>query len=268
MTKTRTNKRGRAASPNRTRGTESSRKVLSILSYFEPSRPLATVDTLARAARVPKSTAYRYISILRETGFITDDGRGGYHIAPRIFRLAGAARAALSFIDIAKPGMDKLAAATGETVILVRRVADSAVCIARAESEHPVRLSFEVGAAFPLHAGASSKVLLAHLSERERRTYLARAAGGDPGMEERLERLEQELGTIRTSGIGFSNAEITPDVWAVAAPVVHGQRVIASISVAGPTFRLRGSACASAEALTRSIAQEISAELDRLLPAS
>jgi DNA-binding IclR family transcriptional regulator len=262
-------KRGQAASASassRTRGVESSRKVLSMLSWFEPGRPLATVETLARAAGVPKSTAYRYISILRETGFLTDDGRGAYHVAPRVFRLAGAAQAATNYVELARPGMERLAAHTGETVILVRRIGDCGVCIARVESEHSVRLSFEVGAAFALHAGASPKILLAHLSERDRHAYFSRAMQTNSQLKKRLPALERELGEIRASRLAFSNAEITPDIWAVAAPVMHGARVIAALSVCGPRFRLRGPARKKAEKLTHDVATKISEELDRLLP--
>lgn len=234
-----------------------------MLSWFDPQRPVATVETLAAVAGVPKSTGYRYVSLLRETGFLAENGRGGYHLGPRVFRLARAAEAAMSVRDIAQPFMDTLCEATGETVILVRRVGDHAVCFGRAESPRHVRLSFEVGAALPLHLGASPKLLLAHLPARERDDYLARTARTDPELRSRLARFELELERIRASGVAFSSAEITRDVWAVAAPLWRGSRILAALSVAGPSFRLRGATRARATRLTREAALEISNAIAR-----
>jgi hypothetical protein len=148
------------APAKRIRGTASSRKVLQVLTSFTPDRPIATVDAIAKGVKVPLSTAYRYIALLREVGLVTDDGRGGYHLSPRMVELARASRAAFSFIDVALPVMEKLRDASGESVILVRRVGEAAICIERAESAQRVRLSFEVGASYPLHRGASPKLLL------------------------------------------------------------------------------------------------------------
>lgn len=247
----------------RTRGAESSRRVLSMLAWFDPERPFATIDTLAGVAGVPKSTAYRYVSLLRETGFLAEDGRGAYHVAPRVLQLARAAEAAISVLDIAQPLMEKLSGATGETVILVRRVGDHAVCFGRAESNRHVRLSFEVGTAFPLHLGASPKTLLAHLPARERDAYLTRAARADATLRTRMARFEQELDRIRAEGVAVSSAEITEDVWAVAAPVWRGEQLAAALSVAGPAFRLRGTARTRAAALTREAALDISSAIAR-----
>jgi DNA-binding IclR family transcriptional regulator len=245
----------------RTHGAESSRKVLGILAYFRAKQPFATIDELAQAIDVPKSTAYRYVALLRELNFVTDNGRGGYHLAPLVLQMAAAAEAAMSYIDIAYPIMDRLSESTGETVLLLRRVGDTGVCISRVESANPIRLFFEVGRAMPLHLGASPKVLLANMPLRERTAYLARVAKADPEMQARLTRFVEDLDEIRETGISISQAEITPDIWAVAAPVIDGDRVVASISVAGPAYRLHDSFPSSIKALTSAAAQQISAAL-------
>jgi DNA-binding IclR family transcriptional regulator len=249
------------ASTPRTHGAESSRKVLGILAYFGANRPFATIDELAQAIDVPKSTAYRYVSLLREMNFITDNGRGGYHLAPFVLQMGAAAEAAMSYIDIAYPIMENLCESTGETVLLLRRVGDTGVCISRVESTNPIRLFFEVGRALPLHLGAPSKVLLANIPLRERTAYLARVAKADPAMNARLAQFVEDLDEIRETGIAISRAEITPDIWAVAASVVDGNRVVASIAVAGPAYRLHDSFPSSIKMLTSAAAQQISAAL-------
>jgi DNA-binding IclR family transcriptional regulator len=235
--------------------------VLQVLTTFTPDRPIVTVDAIARSVKVPLSTAYRYIALLREVGLVTDDGHGGYHLSPRMVELARASRAAFSFIDVALPVMEKLRDASGETVILVRRVGDAAICIERAESVQRVRLSFEVGASFPLHRGASPKLLLAHMVDRERDEYLARARKIDPDLRRRPGPFAEELATIVRQGWSESSEEITPDIWAAAAPVVEGTRLAAALSVAGPAFRLTERQRTRIIALTRRAADDISQKL-------
>lgn len=249
------------APAKRIRGTASSRKVLQVLTSFTPDRPIVTVDAIAKSVKVPLSTAYRYIALLREVGLVTDDGHGGYHLSPRMVELARASRAAFSFIDVALPVMEKLRDASGETVILVRRVGDAAICIERAESVQRVRLSFEVGASFPLHRGASPKLLLAHMVDRERDEYLARARKIDPNLRRRPGPFAEELATIVRQGWSESSEEITPDIWAAAAPVVEGTRLAAALSVAGPAFRLTERQRTRIIALTRRAADDISQKL-------
>jgi DNA-binding IclR family transcriptional regulator len=249
------------APAKRIRGTASSRKVLQVLTSFTPERPIVTVDAIAKGVKVPLSTAYRYIALLREVGLVTDDGHGGYHLSPRMVELARASRAAFSFIDVALPAMQKLRDASGETVILVRRVGDAAICIERVESAQRVRLSFEVGTSFPLHRGASPKLLLAYMADRERNEYLARARKIDPDLRRRPGPFTEELKTIVSQGWSESSQEITPDIWAAAAPVVEGTRLAAALSVAGPAFRLTERQRTRIIALTRRAAEDISEQL-------
>lgn len=246
----------------RTHGASSSRKVLGILGYFEPRRPLASIDQLANAVDVPKSTAYRYVSVLKEMGFLADNGKGGYHLAPRVINMAAAARAAISYADIARPIMHQLSEDTGETVLLLQRMGDNAVCIARAESRHAIRLSYEVGTSFPLHRGAApGKLLLAFMDNRERNTYLTRAARSDGALAARMKAFQQELEAIRESGIAEAINEIIPDVCGLAAPVHEYGEVIAALAVAGPSFRFQGRVRDQIESALRKASARLSAEL-------
>ena len=236
----------------RTRGAKSSGKVLSLLAYFDSSRPAATMGTLSRAINAPKSTAYRYVSLLREFGFLMEIEGGQYALGPRALGMARAAQAAINYADLARPVMERLSAETGETVFLLRRVGEHAICIGRADPPNPVRFFLELGTAVPLHEGASPKLLLAHLAPRERDAYLAR---------HRVKKLGTTLGRIARAGVAITIDEITPGVWACAAPIRQDDKVIAAISVAGLGFRIDRARRNAFEALVRAAASEVSAAL-------
>lgn len=210
------------------------------------------MDTLSRAIKAPKSTAYRYVSLLREFGFLVEVRAGRYALGPRALGMARAAQAAISYADIARPVMEKLSHETGETTFLLGRVGEHAICIARCDSAHPVRIFLEIGSAVPLYEGASPKLLLAHMPAHERVAYLAR---------HRIKRLAAELDRMAKNGVAITVDEITPGVWACAAPIVQDGRVVAALSVAGPAFRIDRRRRISFEGTVRIAAAQISARI-------
>lgn len=251
--------------PRRTAGAESSRKVLSLLAYFEPARPAASIETLARSIRAPMSTAYRYVALLREFGFLMEVPEGRYALGPRALGMARAAQAALSYTELARPAMETLSHDTGETVFLLRRVGDHAICIGRCDAVNPVRIFLELGSAVPLHVGASPKLLLAHLPPRERDAYITRYIERDPALRRNRARLRAELEHMRAHGSGITIDEITPGVWACAAPILEHGKVIAALSVAGPAFRIGKAKRSAFEARVRNAARKISADIEQSL---
>lgn len=202
-----------------------------MLLAFTPEQPRRRLEDLAREVGVPASTAYRHLALLREMGLVEDDGNSTYRLAPLILRLAGAMRAGNLLLDIARPVIESLRNQSGETVLLYKHVGDYAACIEILESEDPIRLSSSLGSNVPLGQGAGAKVLLAYLSDEERNSYRSRKVDA-----RKID--DAELKQIRSKGWAVSSAEVSPGVWAVAAPVRDADGVIHSLIIAGPAFRL------------------------------
>lgn len=214
-----------------------SRKILRALFAFSAEQPRHTAESLSAHLGTPLSSTYRYIGILREANIIDEDGRGTFMLTPRVISLAQAARAGTDLASIARPHMQRIAAEFGETVILLRRSGDRAVCIERAESSSRIRLSFDVGTALPLHRGAGPKLLLANESPTEIEQTLDEVARRDPNFSTKNASFMRELKAIRTRGWAESRAEITSHVYAVAAGIVTSAGLIAAISFVAPAFR-------------------------------
>ena len=168
-------------------GAEGARRVLAVLQAFSPRQHTLTARELAELTAIPLPSMYRYIALLRDTGLLIGDDRGAYHLSPRLISLARAAEAAETLIEVADPVMRDLVAECGETVIFVRLISRVPVCVHRVEPGHHMRATFEPGEPLPLDRGASSRVLLAGLSERARRDCLASLAQADPAAAARLE---------------------------------------------------------------------------------
>jgi DNA-binding IclR family transcriptional regulator len=215
-------------------GCEGARRVLALMLAFSADKNTLTARDLAAATGIALPSVYRYITLLRETGLLAGDERGTYRLSARLIGLARAAEAAESIIDVAEPVMRRLAAETGETVILVRLIGRTAVCVHRVQSAQRLRISFEPGQPLPLDRGASSRMLLAGLPAEQRREYLAPLAERDP---EAAARLESKVAQAARDGYAISEQEFEAGVFAVAAPVFQGKRTIAVITVPSPLVR-------------------------------
>jgi DNA-binding IclR family transcriptional regulator len=215
-------------------GCEGARRVLALMLAFSADKNTLTARDLAAATGIALPSVYRYITLLRETGLLAGDERGSYRLSARLIGLARAAEAAESIIDIADPVMRALAAETGETVILVRLIGRSAVCVHRVQSAQRLRISFEPGQPLPLERGASARLLLSGLPPELRREYLAPLAERDP---EAAARLDAKSAQDARRGYAVSEEELEMGVWAVSAPVFQGKRMIAVITVPSPLVR-------------------------------
>ena len=145
-------------------GCEGARRVLALMLTFTAEDNTLTARQLADRTGIALPSVYRYLALLRETGLLAGNERGNYRLSARLMGLARAAEAAESIIDVAGPVMQDLAEQTGDTVILVRLIGRSAVCVHRVQSAQQLRISFEPGQSLPLERGASARLLLASLA--------------------------------------------------------------------------------------------------------
>jgi DNA-binding IclR family transcriptional regulator len=219
---------------NAAHGCEGARRVLALMLTFSADENTLTARQLADRTGIALPSVYRYITLLRETGLLAGDERGSYRLSARLIGLARAAESAESIIDLADPVMRDLAKLTGETVILVRLIGRSAVCVHRVQSAQQLRISFEAGQPLPLERGASARLLLSSLAPSVRREYLAPLAERDP---EAAALLEKKIILAGQQGYATSEEEIHRGVWATAAQVMQGKRMVAVLTVPSPVVR-------------------------------
>ena len=238
-------------------GTQSTQRLLTLLDQFSTERPAHTVEGLSEAIAVPRSTVYRLVSLLKAYELLEQAGESKYQLGPKAIMMGYVARSTVDLADIWRPGLEQLAGASRETALVLRRIGDAAVCIDRVECDHPVRLSFDVGKAMPLHTGAGAKVLLAGSPAELRDRYVEAAVPP-----EHRGRLLAELESIAVRGWGESHAEVDPGIWAVAAPILADRdgRCLA-ISVAVPEYRLEAGRREQLIGQTRDVAATLRAKL-------
>lgn len=203
--------------------------------------PIPPADLAARLGLAPASI-YRLLDQMRVEGLVTATEDRAYTLGPGALRLAGVLQRAARAENFAIPLLRKLAAETGETAVLNRRVAGDPMSIVAAVAESDKLLScvIDVGDLRPLVAGAGGKTILAFLPPDEMRGLVP--SRGKPARAAR-ETLQRELRTIRESGYALSQEERLAGAVGIAAPIFEaGGRLFGALGVIAPESRLRGRA--------------------------
>lgn len=218
-------------------------KCMRILELFSDTSPVLHVGEIARILDLPRSTAYRYVSALREHGLIEEaPGGNGYRLGPRILELA-ASMSRKPLRELALPYMERVVREMGETVILCGLRGHVGVCLEKVDGHHALRVSFELGETYPLHAAATGKAIFAFLEPRIQEEIIA-----DVGLPRFTattitaeSKLRQELARIRRLGFAESDGEAIEGTRGIAVPIFSPHRqVLASLGVSAPVHRVKG----------------------------
>jgi DNA-binding IclR family transcriptional regulator len=240
---------------------------MTILETLAESPEELGVTQLGKHLGVHKTTASRLVSTLAEHGLVErNPSTEKYRLGFGLIRLASATASGLDLVRQARPGLERLAEDTGETVNLAALEADQVVNIDQITAAHLIVNVNWVGKRTPLHCTSNGKVLLAHLPEAEQdrilRGPLERLTPNtivDTGV------LRRELEEVRVRGFARTLEELEVGLNAVAAPVRDGSgRVVAAVSVAGPAYRVGPSEIAQLAAVTVAAAAQISRRMGYL----
>ncbi|MBI3077645.1 MAG: IclR family transcriptional regulator [Deltaproteobacteria bacterium] len=239
---------------------------LDILLAFSDGAPALGLEEIARAVRIPRSSLYRFLDNLERRGFVRQDLLSRkYSPGVALFRLGMVAAESINLVGAAYPWMQRLADEARESVYLAIREGMDRICIAYIESPHGhIRYWIKPGNASPLYAGASGKVLLAYLPEAEQRSVVAslRPARLAPRTITGKRELGRRLREIRRRGYDFSREELARGTWGIAVPVFDPVgRPVASLTVAGPLFRLAAVKVLPMVQLLKATAGEIARDL-------
>ena len=193
-------------------------------------------------AGLHKSTAFRLLEALRRHQLVAvDKATGRYRLGLGLFELGMAAVSRLDVGQCAPPFLEALARETGEGANLGIFEDPEVVHILRVESAHPLRLPSLAGRRSPAYCTGIGKAILAHLEPEHLERYLREVTlkARTPKTITDRDLLRQDLRRVRSRGYSVDDEEIFPGLRCVAAPIFGlDGRVIAGVSVAGPSSRM------------------------------
>jgi DNA-binding IclR family transcriptional regulator len=216
-------------------------RLLDILLLFQEGQEYWSIDEVAQRLQLPKSTSYRLVRALQERGFLEKAGVSHYQLGVAFLKLSRVALNSNRDIRLmALPSMKRIAEIVKESVSLMRLMNKQVVCIDSIEGQYALRVSIQQGRIQPLHAGASSRVLLAHLPEDDwvKQLEFPLERYTETTITE-LEALRENLHIVRRDGYAISNGEIDVGAKAIAVPVCNSlDEVVAALSIEAPATRM------------------------------
>ncbi|SNR57896.1 IclR family transcriptional regulator [Halorubrum vacuolatum] len=200
-----------------------------------------TVTELSNELEMPKSTVQVYLNTLCNENFIVKKD-GKYQTGLKHLEFGFSALWDEPVFPEVKLGVEELANSTGELAACFVEEQGEGVYIYGAEGDRSIRTDLSIGDRSDLHCTASGKAILAHVP-KDKASNIVRERGLDKKTENTitdLNQLEDELERIRERGYAFSDQESVIGMRAVAAPILLHEKVVGSISLAGPANRFVG----------------------------
>lgn len=217
------------------------------------------INELARRVGITASTVSRQVGTLAEARLVEQVPlTGRYRLGLKLVELANSVLMRLDVRVVARPHLEALVAAVGETATLSVPGEPDAVTVDFVRSPQYVQGNTRVGRPSIAHATAAGKVMLAFTGRRPKppfRRYTDRTVT-DPV------RLDAELERARLRGFAEAYEEREPDLNAIAAPVWSSLGELAGIvALHGPARRFGRSAARRALPLLLEHTAAISREL-------
>jgi len=218
-------------------------RVVDILETFATVGPELGVSDVSRALGLKKATAHRLLASLLRRGLVAQDPvTRRYRLGMKLWELGSLATSQLDWVDRVKPFLQHLTDVSGETSHLAVLNDGQVLYVDKVEISRSLRMPSQVGKRLPVHCTGVGKALIAFLPEEVLRGVLNRR--GMPRMTAHTitdrDALWRELALVRERGYAMDHEEIDEGLTCVAAAVRdHTSHVVAGISIAGPSSRLR-----------------------------
>ena len=230
---------------------------IQILELLQGQEDGLTLAQITDASGFVKNKVFRILYTLEKHNLVMRDEDGLYWLGVRFLGYGQHVKRQMTLLEASRAALDWLVHETCETIFLAVVSGTDGLCVATRVSPQSIRLFGEVGRRAPLHSGGTTKVLLAYLPYDEQLTVLDSFDG-------QIDRpaLEKRLVQVREQGYAVVVDELDIGAHSIAAPIRdYRGRVVAAVSIAGPSHRFSDEMIARYIRLVQEAAGQISSAL-------
>jgi DNA-binding IclR family transcriptional regulator len=235
-------------------------RAVQLLDAIATADVPATLKIVSAETGLHPSTAHRILNALAAHGLVARGDDGAWHLGRRLRDLATHVEVPTDLRGEARPIMEALRDALGETVNLTVREGDEVVYIDRVISNRMMRVEQVIGSRAPLHVTAVGKLMLGESGNDAVEAY-AQRTGLPAYTKKTLATPERLKGDIRRSlkrGYALDNEEAEPGVGCIGVLIrdASGQAV-GGLSISAPIERRRSEWVAEVMAAGREVSRRL-----------
>jgi DNA-binding IclR family transcriptional regulator len=211
-------------------------KILELLS----DNDTLSVTEIAKLMKINRASSHRFLSTLKELGYVDQDENSKYHLEFKLLSLGIKLLDRFEIRKIAQPFLQELSSKFNETINLGFFNGKAMMTIDKIDSTQILRMDAAVGGTEPAYCTSFGKAILAYLPEPDLEKYLENMEfeAYTPNTITSKKMLREELLQIREKGYSIDNEEFTIGLRCIGAPIFNydGQAQFA-LSISGPAIR-------------------------------
>lgn len=204
-----------------------------IMDAFDSPSTRLTLEQIARATHLPRSTAHRILEQLVRLSWLSHSSFG-YALGSRSLTLGGGSGGQMELREAAAAPLHELQVRTG-TVAHLAILDGAEICyLDKVGGQFAAAVPSRVGGRAPAHCTALGKAMLAWLPAEEVEELLATLGRQTPQTICDVAMLHRELSRVRAhNGLAFERGECFANISCVAAAVRGPESPVAALSLVG-----------------------------------
>jgi len=237
---------------------------IAVLDTIAASEQELAPAEIARRLHLHKSTIHRLLAVLEGHRLVKKGPEGTYHLGMRLIELGNCAIGRIDLARRAEPFLRELVDQTGEGAHVTVLSDAEMLSVAHIEGRWKLHSLTRTGQRTLIHCTAAGKAVLAFLPEDECDAVIARLSLTRYTRRTIVKpsALKMDLVRVRSTGFAIDDEEFEEGLRCIGAPVFdHRGRVIASITIAAPVFRLKKECLSDVARIVMSVARGLSEDL-------
>lgn len=219
----------------------------SIVNAFKIIDQIASSDSkigvseLSRLTKLPKTNIFRLTHTLEELGIIVSDDFQQYSLGNKFLSYVDKTKTKNSLVEIAEPYMQKFASEVKEGINLGIMYEQSEVVFLKRVRGDYFQVQVDLIPISPLYCSSVGKIFLSEFSNDqidkyfENTKFIKRTVNTITDKSQMMRQLEE----IKKAHVSYDREEYEYGLSCISVPIYHHGKVIAGISVSGPTSRLK-----------------------------
>ncbi len=212
-----------------------------ILCSFDEQHPEMTIAEISKRTGSSQATIHRFMLTLEEIGAVARNKNGRFQLGMLIADLGGRILQSQVLTNIVQPYVDSIVEKFDETVHVAIQTSDLVTYIGKGESTRSLKIGTYIGKQLPAYCSGVGKMLLSGLTDEALNAYISRINFRQLTYRTitEPEPLRLEIQKVRQQNYAIDDEEAEEGLRCIAVPIYDfNKRMMASISISGPTTRL------------------------------